>query len=55
MGIDKERNIELWVSEKIECYLCGHSWIAVYIYTTERLECPKCHNMIQYDFIDEEE
>lgn len=48
---EQERNIELWVTEKVKCDLCGRIWIAVYIYTTEKLECPNCHHMVYFESI----
>jgi len=36
----------LWVTEKVECAICGHGWIAVHEEGFDvSLECPNCGNV----------
>jgi hypothetical protein len=44
-----------WISSKVKCDLCTHNWIAVFPYNCEKLECPNCRNMVNYEFINEQE
>lgn len=40
-----EQNDEVWAAGNVECDICGHNWIAVRLQSTEKIECPRCHNM----------
>lgn len=35
----------------VKCDLCGHKWVAVRSPETEKLECPKCGNIVYYENI----
>ena len=41
-----------WLSNYVECSLCGYKWVAVYHEDTERLECSNCKNMVLVEIID---
>ena len=43
------KHIEQWTFGNVKCDLCGHIWVAVYCIYSEKLECPNCHNMTNYD------
>lgn len=36
---------------KVSCDLCGNSWVAVRPVGVEKLECPNCHNLSQFENI----
>lgn len=38
-----------WIGEDVECDLCGHKWKAVYHEDCEKLECPNCENMVNFE------
>ena len=40
-----------WVGSKVECDICTHEWIAVFPAECEKLECPNCHNMVEYEIL----
>jgi len=44
-----EEQKKVWLNTEAKCDLCGHKWIAVYHIESERLECPRCHNMVIFD------
>jgi hypothetical protein len=44
-----EEQKKVWVASVIKCDFCGHVWNAVHHIESERLECPRCHNMTRYD------
>jgi formate dehydrogenase maturation protein FdhE len=44
-----------WIGSKVKCDLCGHEWIAVFLAQCERLECPNCKNMTQFEFLEIDE
>lgn len=46
---------EKWLSELVECPLCGKKWVAVFEIKTEKLECPKCGNMIEPIIVSDED
>lgn len=37
---------KVWTNTEAKCDLCGHKWIAVHHIESERLECPRCNNMV---------
>lgn len=39
-------------ASKVECGLCGHTWVAVRPKGLTELECPNCNNMTQFENID---
>jgi DNA-directed RNA polymerase subunit RPC12/RpoP len=41
-----------WIGSEVECDLCSHKWVAVFLAECERLECPNCGNMVTYEVID---
>lgn len=40
---------KVWVTEKVQCDLCNHEWIAIHHMDSKRLECPNCENMAYYE------
>jgi hypothetical protein len=34
---------------QVQCDLCSHSWVAVRPEGLEKLECPNCGNMVQFE------
>lgn len=44
-----EEQKKVWTNTEVKCDLCGHKWIAVHHIKSERLECPRCHNMVIFD------
>lgn len=38
-------------ASKVECGLCGHTWIAVRPQGLTELQCPNCKNMTQFENI----
>ena len=44
-----EEQKKVWTNTEAKCDLCGHKWIAVHHIESERLECPRCHNMVIFD------
>lgn len=44
-----EKQKKVWTNTEVKCYLCGHKWIAVHHIESERLECPRCHNITIFD------
>jgi hypothetical protein len=46
---------ESFKGEKVKCDLCSHQWIAVYHEDTEKLECPNCENLANFEPIETEE
>ena len=50
MNKDEEKDQETgWVGDKVKCDLCSNEWIAVYHEDSEKLECPNCGNMANYE------
>jgi len=41
-----------WAGAKVQCDICTYQWIAVFNVNCERLECPNCHNMVEYEIIE---
>lgn len=44
-----------WIGNKVKCDICNHIWIAVFHIYSEKLKCPHCRNMANYELILEEE
>lgn len=44
-----EEQKKVWTNTDAKCDLCGHKWSAVHHIESERLECPRCHNMAVFD------
>ena len=44
-----EEQKKAWISTPVKCDLCGHKWVAVHHIESDRLECPRCHNMTIFD------
>jgi len=42
-----------WDGSRVQCDLCSHIWIAVYPLNIDKLECPNCHNMVNYEIIND--
>jgi hypothetical protein len=40
-----------WCSALVECSICTHQWVAVYHIKCERLECPHCANMVDFEVV----
>jgi len=40
-----------WCANYIECDICTHKWTSVYHIDCDKLECPNCHNMVDYSII----
>ncbi len=38
-----------WVGAKIECDICTHQWWAVFLSDCDKLECPNCHILTNYE------
>lgn len=38
-----------WLSDKVTCDICIHSWVAVYHEDCEKLECPNCEQMTNFE------
>lgn len=38
-------------TSNVKCDLCGHSWVAVRPLGVEKLECPNCGNMVNFENI----
>ncbi len=38
-----------WTFDHVQCNLCNHKWMAVYLYKLNRLECPNCSNMVMFE------
>jgi len=36
----------------ITIQICTYQWIAVFHIDCERLECPNCHNMVEFEIIE---
>lgn len=34
----------LYQTAEMQCYVCGHEWVAVFPIEAGNLECPECHN-----------
>jgi len=44
-----------WIASEVKCDLCGHEWVASFLHGTERLECPNCENIVEYEIIEDNE
>lgn len=41
-----------FVASMVECDICTHKWTAVFPYGAEKLECPNCLIVANFDEID---
>lgn len=39
------------IGNTVSCDVCGHEWKAMYFKTSDKLECPNCHNMSSFEII----
>jgi hypothetical protein len=44
-----------WVGAEVQCDICNHIWIAVFDMNLDYLECPNCHNMVNYEILGDED
>jgi hypothetical protein len=44
-----------WEGEYVQCDLCNYKWVAVFPAGIEKIECPNCHNLVNYEIITEDE
>lgn len=44
----QEEQKNVWTNTEAKCDLCGHKWIAVHHIKSEKLECPRCNNMVYF-------
>ena len=42
----------MWQVAKVKCDLCGHEWIAAMPVDLDKVECPHCDNMVNYEIIE---
>ena len=49
----EEVNSTGWIGSVVKCDICGYKWIAVFYSESEKLECPYCKLMSNYDIINE--
>lgn len=47
----KEDYPEYFEGSSVQCDLCNHQWVAVRPAGLQKLECPKCHNLTQFENI----
>lgn len=38
---------------KVKCNICTHVWIATYHNTVDKLQCPHCDNMTEFEIIED--
>jgi ribosomal protein S27E len=43
--------VKAWCSETVKCMICTHQWVAVYPASCDRLECPHCGNLTDFEII----
>jgi len=44
---------ETWSSGMVKCDLCSNTWVAVRPTGIEKLECPNCENMVNFEEVEE--
>jgi len=56
---DKEMKDEIikkddikWSGSRIQCDVCTHKWIAVFPSDLDKIECPHCLNMVNFEIIE---
>ena len=38
-----------WIGSIVQCDLCIHKWVAVYHIDIDKIECPNCGNMVNFE------
>lgn len=46
---NKERG---WLGGRVKCDICSHNWHAVFHESTDKLECPNCEQMVNFELIE---
>lgn len=41
-----------WISAKVECDICSHNWVAAYPEYADKLECPNCNQLANFEIIE---
>jgi hypothetical protein len=42
---------KVWVSNKVRCTNCNHSWVGIYLAESLALECPACGEVSEVEII----
>lgn len=41
-----------WIAARVKCDLCTCEWIAVFHESVEKIECPHCHHIVDFEIIE---